>query len=387
MKDIFRNNLKKLKIFSLRAVVAGADIFHISRKYQSTPPRNCMIISTTGIGDTIWGTPAIRALKEHFPELHINVFAKTEGAEILKSNPFIDRIFIFKKGVLNIFSLFRELRGNHFDTIVVFHATNRIIWLMAYLTGADRIIGSKRHSKETDFVITHPVHIPQKTHAIYARNLLIKELGVKLNLNNIEIFIEDDEKKHADNFLKKLGISHDSLIIGFHPGAAKPYKRWPEENFIKLGKMILDSGNQLQIIVTGNNREKELAQRIADEVGGISLAGKLTLRETAAIIQRCSIFVTNDTGPLHIAVALGMPTIALFSATGTENIELYRSIETFTVISKPKPCKECISKACTKPVCMEQIKPEEVFEVVKKQINTSKDSRGLGVKDSSDKIN
>ncbi len=368
MKNIFRNSLKKLKIFSLKAIVTLSDIFHISKKYQSTPPKSCLIISTTGIGDTIWGTPAIRALKESFPGINLSVLTSINGEEILNKNPFIDKILVFRKGTLNILSLLKELRNNHFDTAIVFHATDRIIWLMAYLTGAGKIVGSKRHSKGMDFVITHPVNIPHNTHAIYARHLLIKESGVESDSKKIELFVTDDERKRIDVFLKKIGINQNSFIIGFQPGAAKVYKRWPEENFVKLGKMLSEIKNNIRIIITGDSNEKELAEGISDKVNGISFAGKLTLREIFAVIERCSLFITNDTGPMHIAVALGIPTIALFSATGEENIEPYRSVSTFTVISKPKPCKECVSKACVEPVCMEQITPEEVFEAVKKQL-------------------
>jgi len=366
--SIFRNSLRKIKILFLKIIANIADVFHLTRKFVSDTPKKCLIISTTGIGDTIWGTPAIRALKKKMPGIHLSVLANINGAEIFKGNPFIDNFFIFKKRIFDILSLLNELRNNHFDTVIVFHATDRIIWLMAYLTGAGKIIGSIRHSKGMDFVITHPVNIPYNTHAIHARHLLIKELGAGSDLKKIELFITDDERKRIDDFLKKIGVNQNSIIIGFQPGAAKIYKRWPEENFVKLGKMLSEIRNNIRIIITGDSNEKELAEGISDKVNGISLAGKLTLREISAVIERCSLFITNDTGPMHIAVALGTPTIALFSATGEENIEPYRSASTFTVISKPKPCKECVSKACVEPVCMEQITPEEVFEAVKKQL-------------------
>lgn len=366
--SIFRNTIKKIKLFSLRTIKLLADVFHLVKKFESLSPKNCLIISTTGIGDAIWGTPAIRAIKEHFPGLSVCVLANANSAEIFKGNLSIKKIFIFRKSISKILSVIKELRNNHFDTVVVFQATDRIIWLMAYLTGASKIIGSRRHSKETDFVITHPVEIPHNTHAIYARHLLIRELGVSSNLKEIELFIADNEKKRIYDFLKERGVNHNSFLIGFQPGAAKPYKRWSGKNFIKLGKMISKIRDDIRIIITGSKKEEELAQRIADEINGISLAGKLTLRESSAVIERCNLFITNDTGPMHIAVALGTPTIALFSATGIENVEPYRSVRTFTAISKPKSCKECISKACMDPVCMEQLTPEEVFEVAKEQI-------------------
>lgn len=368
MKKIFRKITKKIKLLSLRMITLAVDVLRISKKYESNPSKKCLIISTTGIGDAIWGTPAIRALKKHSPGLSICILANANSAEIFRRNPFIDKIFIFRKGILKVLSIMKELRNMHFDTVVVFHATDRIIWLTAYLTGASKLIGSRRHSKETHFMITHPVEIPNNMHAIYARHLLIRGLGVRSNFKEIELFIADNEKKRIYDFLKERGVNHNSFLIGFQPGAAKFYKRWPEKNFIKLGKMISKIRDDIRIIITGGKKEKELAQRIADEFNGVSLAGKLTISETSAAIERCNLFITNDTGPMHIAVAMGTPTIALFSATDVESTEPYRAIETFRAISKPKPCKECISKACMNPVCMEQLTPEEVFEVVKKQL-------------------
>lgn len=365
MRTIFRKLIKRTKIFSLRTIAVIADFLNITEEFQTTNPHNCLIVSTTGIGDTIWGTPAIRTLKEKIPNLNLSVLTNVNGAEVFRENPFINKSFVFKKGILNILSLLKELRKSRFDTVIVFHATDRIIWLMAYLTGAGKIIGSTRHSKETDFLITHPVDIPHNTLAIHARHMLLEELGINTITNKIEMFITDEERREIDSLFESLALNKDSIVIGFHTGAAKPYKRWPAENFIKLGKLIIDRWSNAFIILTGNRMEKTLSQLIADNIMGISLAGRLSIRETAAVIERCNLFVTNDTGPMHIAVALGIPTIALFSATGIENVEPYLSINTFTAISKPKPCKECISKACTEPVCMEQISPEEVFEIVK----------------------
>ena len=363
--SILRDGIKKIKLFSLRAIKLLADVFHLAKKFECLQPKNCLIISTTGIGDAIWGTPAIRAIKEHFPGLSVCVLANENSAEIFRRNPFIDKIFIFRKGILKILSIMKELRDIHFDTVVVFHATDRIIWLLAYLTGASKLIGSRRHSKGTHFMITHPVEIPNNMHAIYARHLLIRELSVKSDLKRIELFLPYNERKRIDDFLKRKGVNRDCFLVGFQPGAAKSYKRWPEKNFIKLGKMISKIRDDIRIIITGSKKEEELAQRIADEINGISLAGKLTISETSAAIERCNLFITNDTGPMHIAVAMGTPTIALFSATDVETTEPYRALKTFRSISKPKPCKECISKACMNPVCMEQLTPEEVFEVAK----------------------
>lgn len=367
-------------MLSLKAIVDITNVLHISHKYLSNKPMRCLIVTTTGVGDTIWGTPAIRSLKESLPELHISVLTNPNGEELLMRNPFIDKSFIFKKGILNLLSLIKELQKSRFDTVIVFHATDRLVWLLAHLTGAGSIIGSIPHSKETGFVITHPVTIPAGLHSIYARLLLIKKLGIEFNIREkIEMFLSDNERKWAEDFLKGMEKENNSIVIGLQPGAAKLYKRWPEKKFIRLGQVLKTTMNNVIILITGDSKEEELSERIAKETGGISLAGRLTLRETAAVIERCNLFITNDTGPLHLAVALGTPTIALFSATGIENVTPYASLKSFRFISKPKPCNPCISKVCKSSLCMEQISVEEVFETVKEEITKPNIQRFKGL--------
>ncbi len=352
----FRTILKIAKLSSLKAIVKIADALSLTEKYSSMPPQNCLIISTTGLGDTIFGTPAIRELKKKYPRMILSALTKAGGREILYNNPNITETYVFKKGIFNYFSLLADIRKSHFDTVIIFHCTDRIGWLLAYLTGASKIIGSdrERHNKGMDFLLTNPVSILPATHPIYERFLLVNELNVKADSIKMDFFI-------SDRGASLDGPGDQKSLIGFQPGSARRYQRWPKKYFVSLGRLFKEKFKDVEIIVTGSNQERILVESIAKEINGISLAG-LSIRKTAELMQQCCLFVSNDTGPMHISVALGTPTIALCSATGLESCSPYKQLETFASIEKEKPCDECEGKSCENPVCMEQISPEEVFE-------------------------
>jgi len=353
----FRTILKIAKLSSLKAIVKIADALSLTEKFSSMPPQNCLIISTTGLGDTIFGTPAIREFKKKYPRMILSALSKAGGREILYNNPNINRIYVFRKGIFNYFSLLSEIRKSHFDTVIIFHCTDRILWLLAYLTGASKIIGSdrERHNKGMNFLLTNPVNILPGSHPIYERFLLLKELNVKADSIKMDFFISDKDKEAS------LGrVGDQKSLIGFQPGSARRYQRWPKKYFVSLGRLFKEKFADVEIVVTGNDQERILVESIAKEINGISLAG-LSIRKTAELMKQCNLFVSNDTGPMHISVAIGTPTIALCSATGG-SCSPYKQLETFASIEKEKTCDECEGKSCKNPVCMEQISPEEVFE-------------------------
>lgn len=120
----------------IRWIVTQSRRFDIpGRNFPETSPTRFLVVSTTGIGDTLWGTPAIRALKETYPDSFVGVLTTPTGAELLKGNPYIDRFFIFRRGINGIFSLLNllvELRKERFDVAFIFHASDRVIWPLVF---------------------------------------------------------------------------------------------------------------------------------------------------------------------------------------------------------------------------------------------------------------
>lgn len=356
---------QKYKNFIIKTVINLAkQINFIDINYCAVPSK-FLVISTTGIGDTLWGTPAIRALKETYPESYIGVLTTHLGFELLQENPNIDDLFIFKRGLGGFFllpALLKALRQKKFEVVFIFHASDRIIWPLAFFTGAGRIIGVNGSSKGLDFILTDAVHLPQNLHGVEARLSLIDQVGVTAENKTIEMFLTEQERTWAEIFLRDNDIEGNTLLVGLHPGAQKTYKCWPTDNFVKLGNELIKKFNCV-VIVTGNRDEMLLANMVSSQINGaISFAGTLTLRQTAAIIEKMDIFIANDTGPMHIAYALRTPTIALFAPTDPERCGPYRASGPYVVITKPKICNPCIGKKCEVSKCMEQITIEEVLQ-------------------------
>lgn len=353
----------KFKNYAIKSIITLAKQLNFPKRNIQAAPSRFLVISTTGIGDTLWGTPAIRALKETYPGCYIGVLTNPSGFQVLKENPNIDDFFIFERGFngfLKLPGLIKSLRQRKFEVAFIFHASDRIIWPICFFTGASEIIGICGQSKDLDFILTSAIDSQKDIHGIETRLKLVQNVGASTIDRAVSIQLTGKDREMAKRFLKKNNINEDSLLIGLHPGAQKPFKCWPSKNFIAVGNILADK-LRCKIIVTGDASEKALAQGIASKIkGATSVAGRFSLRETAAIIEKMDIFITNDTGPMHIAFALKTPTIALFSPTDPKLCGPY-NVESATVIAKPPLCDPCIGKKCYKPFCMEQITVEEVI--------------------------
>ena len=358
--------ITKAKNLAIRALAISYRLARPKRKCRSGDSRKFLVVSTTGIGDTLWGTPALAALKETYPDSRIGVLTNPAGYELLKGNPCIDDLFIFRRGAQGVLSapvLTRKLSREGFDTAFIFHASDRIVWLITFLSGVPEIIGMEGQNKGLDFILTRLIP-PQKTvHGIEARLNLVSRAGAVTRNKTTSVYLSEEDRESASRFCERYGLTGHSPLIGLHPGAQKTYKCWPPERFIELGRLLTGQFG-CRIVVTGNAEEKSLADRIASAIdGAMSVAGSLRLRESAALIERLDIFVTNDTGPMHVAFALGTPTVALFSPTDPRLCGPYQA-QRAIIIEKPGTCKPCAGKKCYNPVCMEQTTPQEVVTAV-----------------------
>lgn len=347
----------------IRCIIGLSKRFNVPERNVKERPERFLIVSTTGIGDTLWGTPAIRALKEAYPDSYIGLLTTATGCELLKGNPYIDRFFIFKRGlrVLTLLKLLKELRQERFGVAFIFHASDRIIWPLVFLTGTPQIIGIVGQSKGLDFILTKAIE-QDNVHGVDMRLRLVGEAGAsRKNESAPALYLSEAETIDASKFLETLGFDENFTIIGFHPGAQKPFKCWPAERFIETGRrLVKDIG--CKVIITGDRNEKGLCEYIASQIpGAVSVAGKANLRETAAIIEKMHLFITNDTGPMHMAFALGTPTVAIFCPTNPGLCGPYNAKDV-VIIKRPVTCNPCIGKECQRPVCMGQITVEEVVE-------------------------
>jgi ADP-heptose:LPS heptosyltransferase len=178
----------------------------------------------------------------------------------------------------------------------------------------------------------------------------------------MELFTERADTEKALEFLRKEGVSEDTLLIGFQPGASTVSRQWFPERFMRLGKDLLEAHPGARIVLTGSPGEATLCKKIADGIGNSTIvaAGKLPLKQVPPLIKRLGVLVTGDTGPMHIAIAVGTPVVALYAVADPKKSGPLYDKGRHRVIQKGRTCDPCVSKKCEYQKCMEAISVEEV---------------------------
>lgn len=320
-----------------------------------------LIISTTGVGDTLWATPALKNLKCTFPQSLIVVVTSPLGREVLHNNPYIDRLYVLRDPIFfQLYKLYKELMQYRFGTAIFFHTSQRALLPLASMLGIPSIIGNIGMHKGLDNLLTYAVPRVHYHHEIQRRLALLQPLGVYKKESALEIHLAKEE------YTLPAKLETDNWII-LHPGASHTFKQWPEASYLELGK-ALTSELQMQIAITGNAHEAALCTRIAGGIpGAISLAGEISLRTFAAFCAKAKLLITNDTGPMHLAFAQNLPTIAIFSPTDPKFCGPYKINHAFPLYAR-KTCFPCLGKRCRSPFCLLQISASEVIAVAKKMV-------------------
>jgi len=320
------------------------------------------------IGDSILALPAIAALHENLPEAEIWI----TGHEWIKDIFFP---FDYIKGVIPLKSLSR-LRGllknakilqeNQFDVglLLTNSFSSAILFCLAkipqrwgYNRDYRRFLLTKRVKIDDQFLSVHQ--------AQYYINLL-SGLGIPASSRSLFFQLDPAVQQHANDLLVSLGITFQHPLVCLSPGAFYgSAKRWPASRFAELAS-LLQERNQADIIIVGSKDEHGLAQTIAShmEHPPIILSGKTTVSQLAGVIHYASLFVSNDSGPMHVANSLKVPTVGIFGPTDPQLTGPYQ--QPSSVVKKDIDCWPCRYRECpTGHRCMEDISAEDVYFVCK----------------------
>jgi heptosyltransferase-2 len=344
-----------------------------------------LIRGVNWIGDAVMTLPAIRSIRRAFPDAEINLLVKPWVADIFKESPDIDEIILYNeqnKGAIGKLKLVRALRRKKFDKAFLLQNAFDAA-LIAWLAGIPERIGYKRDYR--GFLLTKAVRVKNDTageHQVYYYLNLLKEAGLKPVTSEPYIYLSDEEREHARKLLNQSPItSHPSPLIGINPGATYgSAKRWLAENFAELIRRIIDD-LEGRVIIFGSPDEAEITDEIIRKLGTwnlelgtnvLNMSGKTNLRELIALISECDAFVTNDSGPMHIAYALHVPTAALFGSTDSSATGPFG--DRHKVISKNLSCSPCLERECPEGHlrCMTDISAEEVFSALKELLPEKK---------------
>lgn len=331
--------------------------------------RNILVVSSTAIGDTLLSTPAIRAVRERYPEAKIVAHFNIKNMELFENNPYIDSIIPYYGGYRKFFMTVLEFRRRHFDLVLIFHGNEPQATPMAYLSGA-RFIMKSPIPKEYGFLLSNKENgfeDPRQQHAIINRLKTASFAGCKGENREMVLVADEGDRSAAASCLTRLGVAGNAILIGLQAGAATPYKMWPGEKFIELGKRLVQMNPDIRILLVGSPREKKLCASVARAIGerAYSVAGEVSLKALRGLIEKMSLLVTNDTGAMHMAIALKTKTVSIFCPTSPGGVGPIQDLQLHRVVYKDKPCSPCVTKKCMRPFCMDMIQVDEVYDAAK----------------------
>lgn len=338
-----------------------------------------LIIQTAFIGDVILTLPVVQVLKKKM-DCIIDFLCIPAAAEILKKNRFIDNVIIYDKknhdkGLRRLFRLSRRIRFSGYDIIISPHRSARSAFL-AWRGKSEQSVSfdtsalSRLYKDKVTYI--------KNIHEIQRNLKLLEPIGIKADtIVRPEIFIHESDEKVINLLLKKFGICSENKPVTIAPGSVWMTKRFPPEKFVKVLDIL--SGKDVYFMLAGGKKDVEICKYILDETKNrnvFSSAGKLTLTQSAELIKRSSVLLTNDSAPLHIANAVGTKVIAIFGATVPEfGFFPYGKNDVIFQINGLK-CRPCsihgLNRCPVKTLeCLEKIKEEDIANEILKSTSSS----------------
>jgi lipopolysaccharide heptosyltransferase I len=332
--------------------------------------KRILIIKPSSLGDIIHALPVLKALRDKWPKARISWLIKDIYTGIFDGNTYIDELILFKKNSLTtaIISFRKRLREGKFDIAIDMQGLFRSA-LIAYLSGASARVGFLDAKELAPLFYTDKVDAPRKLHAVERNLKLAASLGCEIREIKFPLTVDRGALVGASEFLKQNQLNTRKPLITLVPGGRWEKKRWPAHSFTRLAGLLSQELNA-SILFIGNNEEEKLINGIRAAMKTQSTeAIDLPLPKLTALLSKSDVVVTNDSGPIHIAAALGTPVVALFGPTDPEQTGPYTKKQ--LIIRKDMECIPCFRKRCIYDsfVCMESITPEEVFEGIKSMLN------------------
>jgi ADP-heptose:LPS heptosyltransferase len=343
-----------------------------------SPPKvsSILVVSTTGLGDSVLSTPAIHAVRQAFPRARITGHFHKKYVELFNGHPDLDQVIpyegTFNRRYRKFFSTIKAFRKEQFDLAFIFHGNDPQAVPMAYLSGAPMIL--RRPSIGAfDFLLSNPQGDGEYSseHAIIGRLKTAQLAGCSMVDQRMILSPKALPLDKLNAFYRDIGLPEDSPKVAFQVGASYAYKCWPEGHFIELGRRLLQKNQKLCLLIMGSGKEKHRCRRILKGIRSprtFNLAGQCSIGMMAALIHDCHLLVTNDTGPLHVAIALGTKTVSFFGPTSPELFGPLQDPDRHLVFYQKTDCRPCLQKKCRAPHCLSDIPVGGVVLACEKQL-------------------
>jgi lipopolysaccharide heptosyltransferase II len=326
-------------------------------------------------GDVLMTTPAIRALRHADPKRRITLLASPSGSAVAPYVPEIDDTTVFEapwiKGdaqprVEASDDLIKTLQGGQYDAAVIFTVYSQSALAAAYACWLARIPLRLAHARENPYGLLSDWAPEPEPHTVVRHEVrrqldLVAGIGCRAGDERLSFHVPDREARSALRVIAAAGVDLSRPWIVVHPGATAPSRRYPPECYARACASIASDYPDYQILVTGSAREAQIVRTVAASSGPTThaIAGMLNLGELASVIQRAKLLISNNTGPAHLAAAVGTPVVDLYALTNPQHVPWKVPSR---VLYHDVPCRFCYRSVCTQQhhACLKLVSPERV---------------------------
>jgi len=343
-----------------------------------------LIIRLSAIGDVVRTLPAVNALREKFPTAHIAWVVEEKARDVLVHQPEIDETIVFQrnrweKGLLNplgflrttgeVYRFVRELRGRHYDIAFDFHGILKS-GLISYMSGAKERVGFDRgYCKEWNHLFNNRKVSPRSNRiSRFEKNFsLLGPLGLDGGRGDVDLHVSQEDVEYVDQFFRSRRPGISGPLVAIHPGTSSKtsYKRWSSTKYTELADRLVEE-LKVSVLFTWGPGERAMVDEIRARMRRDSMVAPETysLKQLAEIFRRCSVYIGNDTGPMHIASLVKTPVVGIFGPTDPIVNAPYEGTP-HIIVRKDLPCSPCRNRGCKDVECMKAISSQDVFEAAK----------------------
>jgi heptosyltransferase-1 len=339
---------------------------------------NILIVKLSAIGDVIHTLPALNAIRSHFPDAQITWLVEENAASLVEDHEALDRVLVSKRKrwmrglrsssffstISEIYRFIKALRDTYYDMILDFQALLKSGVLIALTRGQRKIgFGKGLEHMEHSYIFLNE-RIPavnMEIHALSRGMMLLHAVGIPANEVEYNLPVSNRDREKVNNLLRRYGMRDNKSFIAINPVAKWETKLWANEKFAQLADRLIGAYDA-RIIFTGAFRDRQTIQDIMSFMKGraVNLAGDTTLKMLAALYERVYFVVSTDTGPMHMAAAVGTPVVALFGPTAPWRTGPHGSDH--QVIQAGLGCSPCFKRRCETMDCMKLISVEQVLD-------------------------
>lgn len=325
-------------------------------------PQKIAIIRLSAIGDIILTTPVIRAVKMKFPDAEIHFITKKQNASLVQHNPHLSKVIAFDSKETSLKELLKQVQSERYDWFIDIHKNLRSRVLRWFGNARETSTYQKGYWRRF-LLLKFRYRVKKPVVPIIEKYFVaLKKYGITYDNQGTEVFTTENDQQKVASLLQ--GIKGQPFVT-ICPGASFKTKQWKESGFREVAKYFLAQNKQ--VVFLGGPTDVEICERLAKETGGISVAGKLKLLESAALLQQSELAITNDSGMLHLAQSQKTPVVAIFGPTSEEWGFFPLQYKSKVVEKKDLACRPCHSKGsdtCPKGhfKCMNELEVEDVVK-------------------------